>query len=250
MDTMIVTVEQKEQAHSFYREAMGILHQANCRFLLGGAFALFHYTGIYRNTKDLDIFCKPGEYACLLSHFIERGYRTEVTDARWLAKIFKDDYFIDVIFNSPNNICRVDDSWYDHAPRAVFEGFEIQLVPPEEMVWCKIYVQNRERFDGADVNHLLLRYGHQLDWKRLYARLETDWQLLLAQLMSFQFVYPTDFRTIIPGWLFESLLQRAAEEYKLPPPQGKVCRGPIIDQTQYGVDVREWNYMSSTIRSV
>lgn len=250
MDTMIITVEQKEAAHSFYREVMEILQQCNCRFMLGGAFALFHYTGIYRDTKDLDIFCKPGEYTGILSLFAQRGYPTEITDARWLAKVFKDDYFIDVIFNSPNNICRVDDTWYDHAVSAKFEGYEVLLIPPEELIWCKIYVQNRERFDGADVNHLLLRYGHQLDWKKLYARLDTDWQLLLAQLMIFQFVYPSDFQSIVPQWLYEDLLKRAGEAFHLPASLSKVCRGPVIDQTQYGIDIREWNYMVSTIRSV
>lgn len=249
-DVMIISVEQKEQAHSFYREAMDILKACNCRFMLGGAFALFHYTGIFRDTKDLDIFCKPGEYTHILYLFAEKGYKTEITDARWLAKVFKDDFFIDIIFNSPNNICRVDDTWYDHAVTARFEGFDVLLIPPEELVWCKIYVQNRERFDGADVNHVLLRYGHKLDWKKLFARMETDWQILLAQLIMFQFVYPSDFTSIVPQWLYEELLRRAADAYHLPVPMMRVCRGPLIDQTQYGVDIREWHYMVSTIRSV
>jgi hypothetical protein len=247
---MIATAEQKKEAHGFYREAMEILHTGQHRFMLGGGFAMAHYTGIHRDTKDLDIFCKSGEYANILHLFADKGYKTEVTDSRWLAKVFKGDYFMDIIFNSPNNICRVDDTWYDDAVKGEFEGYEVLLVPPEEMVWCKIYVQNRERFDGADVNHLLLRYGQQLNWKKLFTRLEPDWQLLLAQLVMFQYVYPADFPNIIPEWLYNELLNRAAEEYKLPVPLTKVCRGPIIDQTQYGVDIREWDYMVATIRSV
>jgi hypothetical protein len=30
----------------------------------------------------------------------------------------------------------------------------------------------------------------------------------------------------------------------------KVCLGPIIDQTQYGVDVKEWGYKVTTMRTV
>jgi hypothetical protein len=247
---MITTPEEKKLASGFYREALDILLENNCRFMIGGAFALFHYTGLRRDTKDLDIFCKAGEYAHILHLFASKGYQTEVTDSRWLAKIFKGDLFIDIIFNSPNNICRVDDSWYEHAPHSEFEGHDVLLIPPEEMIWCKIYVQNRERFDGADVNHMLMRYGPKLDWKKLFMRMEPDWQVLLAQLVMFQYVYPTDFPHIVPEWLYDELLQRAAEEYKLPPPVTKVCRGPIIDQTQYDTDIREWNYMVATIRSV
>ena len=54
----------------------------------------------------------------ILKFFGEKGYKTELTDARWLAKIFKDDYYIDIIFDTVNNICRVDDLWYKHAVKA------------------------------------------------------------------------------------------------------------------------------------
>jgi hypothetical protein len=247
---MIETAEQKKEAHDFYQEAVRILQESSCRFMLGGGFALLHYTGIHRDTKDLDLFCKSGEFANILHLFAEKGFHTEVTDSRWLAKVFKDDYYIDIIFNSPNNICRVDDSWYDDAIEAEWEGKQVLLIPPEELIWCKIYVQNRERFDGADVNHMLLRYGQKLNWKKLFMRLESDWQLLLAQLVMFQYIYPADFARIIPEWLYTELLNRAAEEYRLPVPVTRVCRGPIVDQTQYGIDIREWDYMVATIRSV
>jgi hypothetical protein len=63
----------------------------------------------------------------------------------------------------------------------------------------------------------------------------------------FQFVYPSDFHEIIPKWLFDELIQRANNQYQLPPPVVKVCRGPVIDQTQYSVDIKDWDYKVSTI---
>lgn len=247
---MIVTDKQREEAHSFYKEALTLLNNNGIPFMLGGAFAMFHYTGVKRDTKDLDIFCKFDAYNKILSLFAEKGYRTEVTDIRWLGKIFHDEYFIDIIYSSPNNICLVDDSWYEHATAATFEGVDIKLLPPEELVWCKSYVQNRERYDGADINHIFLKYGAQLNWKRLYARLDPHWHVLLSQLLLFQFVYPADFHNIIPKWLFDELMNRAQEQYKLPPAVEKVCRGPILDQTQYAVDVKDWNYKALTIKTV
>ena len=246
---MIETEEQKKEAHAFYREALEILEECGTNFMLGGGFAMSNYTGIYRDTKDLDVFCKPSEYSKILKHFASKGYRTELTDVRWLAKIFKGEYFIDIIFDTVNNICTVDDSWYEHATWSEFAGMPVRFLPAEELIWCKIYVQNRERYDGADVNHIILKHGKKLDWNRILFRMDPHWHLLLAQLLLFQFVYPADYHDIIPQWLFDELMNRAKEQYDVPPALEKVCRGPVIDQTQYMVDIKEWDYKVSTIKT-
>src|SRR5690606_17585864 len=124
---MISTTEQKLQSARVYKEAIKIMHTSGANFMLGGESAMFRSTGIFRDTKDLDIFCKPSEYPTLLKHFANHGYRVELTDVRWLAKVFKDDYFIDIIFDTVNNICRVDDSWYRHAPVGHFEGLDVNI---------------------------------------------------------------------------------------------------------------------------
>lgn len=246
----MLTEEQVIEANTFYREALEMLNDSGAAYMLGGAFAFFHYTGIFRDTKDLDVFCKSSEYPRIMKFFSDKGYRTELTDNRWLAKIFKDEYYIDIIFDTVNSICKVDDSWYQHAVKAEFKGLQVLLIAPEELIWAKIYVQNRERFDGADVNHLILKQGKELDWKRLMVHLEQHWHLLLSQLINFQFVYPSDYHDIIPRWVFDELMTRAHEQYDLPPSLEKVCRGPIIDQTQYSTDIKEWNYKVTTMRTV
>jgi hypothetical protein len=247
---MVVTEEQKKEAHAFYREALEGLNECGAGYMLGGAFAMFHHTGIYRDTKDLDIFCRSSDYPRIMKYFADKGYRTELTDARWLAKVFKGEYFIDLIFDTVNNICTVDDSWFQHAAKGIFCDLPVLFLPAEELIWCKIYVQNRERFDGADVNHIILKAGKNMDWKRVLSRLELHWHLLLAQILMFQFVYPSDHADIIPKWLVDELLRRASEQYQVPASVAKICRGPVIDQTQYGVDIREWNYLVQTMKSV
>jgi hypothetical protein len=228
---MIETEQQKQESNAFYKEALQLLHDSSCHFMLGGAFAMFHYTGIFRNTKDLDIFCKSSEYPKILKFFAENGYETELTDVRWLAKIFKGEYFIDIIFDTVNNICTVDDSWYERASDGMFVCTPVKFIPAEELIWCKTYVQNRERNDNADINHILLKHGKNIDW-------------------TFQFVYPADYREIVPKWLFDELMSRAHEQYDLPSPVEKVCRGPLIDQTQYQVDIKEWDYKTCTIKTI
>jgi len=247
---LITTEEEKAESRAFYREAITMLNETGAPFMLGGAFAMFHYTGLYRDTKDLDVFCKSSDIPRILKYFQEKGYRTEWHDVRWIAKIFKGDYFIDLIYDTVNNICRVDDSWLEHASEGEFADMQVKFLPAEELVWCKSYVWNRERYDGADVNHILLRHGKKMDWHRLLRRMDPHWHLLLAELLMFQFVYPSDFHEIIPKWLFEELMNRANDQYLLPPPQVRVCRGPIVDNTQYSVDIKEWNYKSCTIKTV
>jgi hypothetical protein len=246
---MSITENQKLETTAFYTEVLKILHENHLNFMLGGGFAMYHYTGVERDTKDLDIFCKPAEYPKILKLLAEKGFQIELTDVRWLAKIFKDGNYIDIIFDTVNNICKVDDTWYEHAVEGEYYEIPIKFLPVVELVWCKIYVQNRERYDGADVNHILLKQGKTLDWKRLLFRMDQHWHLLLSQILIFQFVYPADYHEIIPQWLFDELMERAKEQYDIPPAVERVCRGPVIDQTQYEVDIKLWNYKVSTIKT-
>jgi len=250
MNMVKTTEEEKRTAAEFYRYALSMLNDAGFAFLVGGAFALNQYTEIHRDTKDLDIFCKASEYPKILKHFAAQGYHTEITDSRWLAKVFfKDDYFMDIIFNTVNNICKVDDSWFENATPGKMCDVDVRFLSAEDLYWCKIYVQNRERFDGADLNHLIVRYGDKMNWHRIWSQMGQHWQLLLSQLINFQFCYPSQ-RDLAPRWLMDELLEKAKEQYELPLPQEVLCLGPLIDQTQYGIDVREWNYKTVTMRTV
>ncbi|WP_256001948.1 MULTISPECIES: nucleotidyltransferase [Pedobacter] len=246
---MILTHEQKTAAIQFYVDVLRTLQENDLQFMLGGGLAMYQYTGIARDLKDMDIFCKPSEYPKILKLLADKGYNTELTDVRWLAKIHKDGHYIDIIFDTVNNICTVDDVWYKRATTGDYEGLTVKYMSAEDLVWCKIYVQNRERYDGADVNHILLKTAGNFDWKRLMFKLDQHWHLLLAQILIFQFVYPADYHDVIPRWVFDELMERAKEQYDIPRALERVCRGPVIDQTQYEVDIKKWNYKVSTIKT-
>lgn len=239
----------QQAAHDFYQQALELLQSSNQDFMVGGGFALRLYTDIMRDTKDLDVFCKASDMPRILKHFAENGFDTEVTDARWLAKVKLGEHFMDIIFNNPGNHCAVDDSWYERSTKSELLGVKVRVIPPETLIWSKLYVQNRERYDGADINHLILRYGTKLDWKWLWQHMDIHWHLLLAQFLSFQFVYPSE-RELIPKWLFDELILRAKEQYDMPTPIEKICLGPLIDQTQYAPDITEWDFKVVTMRSV
>lgn len=238
------------QHHAFYIEVIELLQSARMPFLVGGGLAIAFYTGIPRDTKDLDVYIEARDYPRVLAFFEENGFGIELHDVRWIAKIRKEDMYVDVIFNSVNSICRVDKVWFDRARPGELLGREVKFISPEELLWSKSYVRNRERYDGADICHLILKTGQDMDWKHVLDRLDPHWHLLLVDILLFQFVYPGNFMSCIPKWLFDELMGRAQDQYKLPPPHEMVCRGPLIDSTQYAIDVREWNYKALTILTV
>jgi hypothetical protein len=235
------TLEPTASSEQFYADALDRMLESGVPFMVGGAFAMRHYAGVYRDTKDLDIFCKSGDYPRLLQSLSEGGYRTEITDATWLAKAFSGDQLVDLIFGSANAACPVDESWFERHERVDVLGRQVELVPPEEVLWTKMLVEDRDRFDGADVNHLLRGRGRSLDWKRMLMRMEPFWEILLSHLLQFRFVYPAE-RDVVPGWLMEELVSRLHNQLAAPVPREKVCRGPLLSKTQYLVDIQEWGY--------
>src|SRR5438270_3674228 len=151
------------ETRACYCEAMQVLGRAGAPFLVGGAYALYVYTGIERHTKDLDIFVLPDNYRAFLDALEAAGFRTEVTFPHWLAKAYKGDDFVDIIFCSGNGAAPVDEQWFEHAVAGEVLGRPVRLVPVEEMIWQKTFIQERERYDGADIAHLLLARGRDLD---------------------------------------------------------------------------------------
>jgi hypothetical protein len=226
---------------AFYQAAMRTLRDAGRRFLVGGAYAFAPYTGIERHTKDLDLFVHPTEIAGVLDALAAAGYRCELTFPHWLGKAWKGDDFVDLIFSSGSGVAVVDEGWFDHSvPARVFE-IDVRLVPAEEMIWSKAFVMERERYDGNDVVHLLRARAADLDWRRLIDRFGPHWRVLLANLVLFGFVYPSE-RNRVPAEVMAELLGRVLAEIAQPPPSDRVCQGTLLSRSQYLMDIGPWGY--------
>ncbi len=231
---------------AFYRRAIDLLRGAGVPFLVGGAYALQLHAGIVRHTKDFDVFVRPGDARRALEIFAAEGYRTELTFPHWLGKVFDRDDFVDVIYSSGNGIATVDDVWFAHAVPGEIFGELVQACPVEETIWSKGFVLERERYDGADIAHLLRARGRDLDWPRLLKRYGGHWRILLSHLVLFGFVYPSE-RDAIPAWVLERLMGRLQKELHAPPPAQKVCQGTIMSREQYLIDVNEWGYQDARL---
>jgi hypothetical protein len=237
-------LDRKAQEH--YRRAMRALHAAGISFLVGGAYSLAKYTGIVRHTKDLDVFVRAGDARRTLDAFASAGFRTELTFTHWLGKAFFGQDFVDVIFSSGNGVAKVDDRWFEHAKPGRFLGTDVLYCPPEETIWSKSFITERERYDGADINHLIRACGPALDWQRLLERFGPHWRVLLSHLILFGFVYPAD-RAAVPAGVMAELTGRLERETEAPAPARRVCQGTLLSRTQYVMDLEQWGYQDARL---
>jgi hypothetical protein len=233
----------------FYRHAMRLMQEGNLPFLVGGAYAFARYTGIERHTKDFDVFIRPQDFPRARKLFEAAGYRAELTFKHWIGKAYGGEDFVDLIFGAGNGIARVDDLWFENAVPGTVFGIDVLLIPAEEMIWSKGLIMERERFDGADVAHLIYAVGEKLDWRRLLDRYGRHWRALYAHLILFGFIYPSH-RSNIPRWVMDELSQRLAAETVKGNLPDKVCFGTILSRQQYLVDVNERGYKDARLRPI
>jgi hypothetical protein len=237
-DVPLLTTPDKAE---LYRNALEMLNRSGVPYMVGGTYAFQYYAGISRTTKDFDIFVRPRDVQRILDVLTRAGFKTEVAFSHWLAKAHHADKFIDIIFSSGNAVAEVDDEWFAHAVDEEVLGVPVKLCPPEEMIWSKALIMERERFDGADVAHLFRHCSGLLNWDRLLRRFGNHWRVLFAHLVLFGFIYPGE-RALIPSAVMKDLIARLQAELDVPTRDTKVCQGTLLSRAQYLVDIDEWGY--------
>jgi hypothetical protein len=239
--------EVRPDTASFYRRALQVLADAEVPFLVGGAFAHACFTGIRRNTKDLDLFIRRQDFERIAELMAGEGWRAEMTYPHWLAKVWCGEDFIDLIFNSGNGVAPVDEHWFVHNAPAIVLGVSVRVANVEDSLLSKAFIMERERFDGADIAHLVQANAEQLDWAGLLGRFGAHWRVLLAHLTLFGYVYPGE-RHRVPRWVMEQLLARLDAETREPPAEDPhVCAGTLLSREQYLHDVEQLGYVDGRL---
>jgi hypothetical protein len=240
-------VELDQGTHDFYVRTLTVLNEADVPYLVGGAYSLAALAGIERHTKDIDIFVRERDRDGILRALESAGYRSEITFPHWLAKAWIVERFVDVIYRSGNGVAEIDDDWFVYARGSELLGIPVRLCPPEEIIWSKAYIMERERFDGADIAHVIRKSGRDFDWHRLLRRFGADWRVLLAHLVMFGFIYPCE-RDVVPSWILRELSDRLRREGEAPLPDEKVCQGTLLSREQYLVDIGLWGYEDARLK--
>jgi hypothetical protein len=230
-----------EGERELYKRALRALNAAGVPYIVAGAYAIYEHTGIYRETKDLDLFVEPEQVIAAMRALKEAGFVTRLEQPHWLSKATSGRGFVDVIFGMGNGVALIDRDWYRHSRPAILAATPVRVAPPEELIWHRLFISERHRQDMADIVHLIASVGSLMDWGRLLAKTEDDWPLLLAQVQMFKYVYP-ELRGGVPDWVVRTLLDRAQEELARERSDERVTRGTLISRFSFTIDVHEWGF--------
>ena len=226
------------EAAKLYRDVLMAMNDHGIPYAVAGAFALQKYTGIWRVTKDLDLFVKASDVPAALNHLGNCGFHCETLDPVWLSKAHRGEYFVDLISGMSNAVIMVDDSWMKRAHPAVIAGVQTQIISAEDLLASKLFVLRRERFDGADIAHIIYRTRGQLEWERIMELARGNWEIVLWALILFRYVYPahTDY---VPAPLWQDLLSRYMHLVQHPDPKAPF-RGSLVDENIFSIDIKDW----------
>lgn len=230
--------EFPEAQEELFREVLEVLNGCQISYAVSGAFALHYHTGIWRNTKDLDLFLTAEELPKAMACLERNGLGCEVCDPVWLAKAKRNDYFVDLITGMSNAVIVVDDSWIKNSKASDVLGIPTRVLPAEELLASKLFVMRRERYDFADIAHVIFGTKGALDWNRILKLVHEHWEVLLGTLVLFRYVYPANSH-YVPASVWQHLLTRFQAELASPNPTAKF-RGSLIDDNMFAIDVEEW----------
>jgi hypothetical protein len=239
-----------EQERAVYRRALEELNKAGLPYIVAGAYAIYEHTGIYRKTKDLDLLFEPKTVVEAAAILRAAGFVTRLEAPHWLAKATMGEYFVDLIYGMGNGVARIDEGWIRYSRPGILAGAPVRIAPAEELIWHRLFINERHRHDMSDIVHLILCVGDTLDWSRLVERVGPHWPLLLAQGLMFNYVYP-GYRANVPAWVMNELLRRARSQAAMDLDSGPdFTRGPLISRFSFEIDVREWGFIDPSVELI
>src|SRR6266700_6405024 len=236
--TSAIELPLPPEAEDLYREVLSALNDHGVPYAVAGAFALQKYTGIWRLTKDLDLFMKAEDVPGALQYLGERNFRCETLDPVWLAKAHRGEYFVDLISGMSNAVIVVDDSWMERTQPAMIAGVRSQIISPEDLLASKLFVTRRERFDGADIAHIIYGTQGRLEWERILELAGEHWEILLWTLLLFRYVYPAQTH-YVPQAIWRDLVTRFSKVISQSDPNAQF-RGSLVDEHMFSIDIQDW----------
>lgn len=147
-------------------EALDALQVGGIECLVMGGIASAAL-GRNRWTHDIDLFVRREEAAAALSALAKAGFRTERTDPSWLFKGFKLGEMVDLIFWTEGVV--LDEVMLARAPTRTFDGRELRVVPPEDLLVIKT-LAHKEETPRHWYDALGLIENCDLDWDYLARR--------------------------------------------------------------------------------
>jgi len=179
---------------TLYKTALDVIRRGGVPFMLGGGFAMASYTGHWRDTKDIDLYILAESRERVAKALAEVGfgdyYNQLAYDRGWIYRSSRDGVIVDLIWSMANRRAQVEESWWEYARSIQLHEESFQVLPVEELLWCKLYVFQRDHCDWLDVFNLLHAAGPTLDWQRLLDRVGEDFAMLKSAVTLFDWLSP------------------------------------------------------------
>jgi len=196
---------------SVYFEALDALRRSGVPFMVGGAFAVWHYTGLWRNTHDIDVYVVQDDVARAAAALDSAGFadlgEQAPGDDQWIYHSRCGDLIFDVIWRFANLVNHVKPDWFERASVGEFLDLELRFLPLEEFLWIKVFVINRHRCDWPDVMHMIQAQCRAIDWPRLLSLLGEHWLLFASLIDLFDWQFPQSMGCI-PDSVRDELAER------------------------------------------
>lgn len=223
-----------EGEFAIYNKALNAVRPLGLPFLLGGAFGLAALTGRWRNTKDLDLFVMPAHHEIFVGALRNAGfvdyYDTLAYDRGWIYRAVLEGVIVDVIWDTPNRRSQVEESWFERAVHLNFRGEATLAVPPEEMLFIKSFVLQKDRSDWGDLMNLLCFQAAHIDWEHVIKRYGAELPLLRGILNVFAWLCPLE-----AGQIPEEIRARLRIEISMPENPEETTRARVRM-----LDTRPW----------
>ena len=109
--------------------------------VLGGVASAAY--GRPRWTKDIDVFCRADDANRVLDILERHEFDVELTNPTWIYKAWRHGVLVDVIFKVKSEIY-FDNAMLDRIRRVEFEGVEVPILAPEDIVVTKAIAGDEE----------------------------------------------------------------------------------------------------------
>jgi len=184
----------EDEEWSVFCEMQRRAAEAEIGILLGGGLGLSAYMPLKRRTKDIDFYILPAHRDRMVALLKEAGfadyYEKLPYDRNWIYRSYRGEVIVDIIWSFANYLTEVDEEWFRHGRHISHGGLDIRVVPPEELLWAKLFVLQRERCDWPDLLNLIYYAGPDLNWERLRSRIGLNQPLLDSLLGLFHWLCP------------------------------------------------------------
>jgi len=156
-----------EELRAAVEDSVGVLRDDGIPFLFVGGIAA-GLLGRGRYTGDIDLFVRPEDSRRVLTSLERAGFTTSELNPHWIFKGVRGTVQADVLFTLKGDI-RLDDEMLERAPVRSFQGVDVPLLPPEDLIVVKAIV-----FDEETPRHwydaLGMIAGGAIDWDYLVRR--------------------------------------------------------------------------------